>query len=121
MCARRKSRIQAERARAKALRKAVRKQTKKVDEANLELTQYVLVLTSIKEQELSASMVLELYRLRWQIELAFKRLKSLLAFGHVPKSNDQSAKSWMQAKVLTALLIERVALCGRFFSPWGYV
>jgi hypothetical protein len=121
LCARRKSRIQAERARTKALRKAVRNQTKHVDEANLELTQYVLVLTSIKEPELSASMVLELYRLRWQIELAFKRLKSLLAFGHVPKSNDQSAKSWMQAKVLTALMIERVALCGRFFSPWGYV
>ena len=65
-------------------------------------------------------MVLELYRLRWQIELAFKRLKSLLAFGHVPKSSDQSAKSWMQAKILTSLMIERVAWCGRFFSPWGY-
>jgi len=120
LCARRKSRTQAERARRKALRKAARNQSGTPDARSLELTQYVLVLTSVPEAALSATMVLELYRLRWQIELAFKRLKSLLAFGHVPKTSDQSAKSWMQAKILTSLMIERVALCGRFFSPWGY-
>jgi len=120
LCARRKSRTQAEGARRKALRKAARNQSGTPDARSLELTEYVLVLTSVPEAALSAALVLELYRLRWQIELAFKRLKSLLAFGHVPKSSDQSAKSWMQAKVLTSLMIERVALCGRFFSPWGY-
>jgi len=120
LCARRKSRTQAERAKKKALRKAARNQSGTPDAQSLELTGYVLVLTSVPQARLSAAHVLELYRLRWQIELAFKRLKSLLAFGHVPKSSDQSAKSWMQAKILTALMIERVALCGRFFSPWGY-
>jgi DDE family transposase len=120
LCARRKSRTKAERARKKALRKAARNQSGTPDARSLELTAYVLVLTSVTAASLSAVEVLELYRLRWQIELAFKRLKSLLAFGHVPKSSDQSAKAWMQAKILTSLLIERVALCGRFFSPWGY-
>ena len=120
LCARRKSRTQAERARKKALRKAARNQSGSPDPQSLELTAYVLVLTSVPHAELCATGVLELYRLRWQIELAFKRLKSLLAFGHVPKSSDQSAKAWMQAKILTSLLIERVVLCGRFFSPWGY-
>jgi hypothetical protein len=120
LCARRKSRTQAERARRKALRKAARNQSGTPDARSLELTEYVLVLTSVPEATLSATLALELYRLRWQIELAFKRLKSLLAFGHVPKSNDPSAKSWMRAKILTSLMIERVALCGRFFSPWGY-
>jgi hypothetical protein len=119
LCARRKSRIQAERARRKVLRKAARNQSATADPRSLELAQYVLVLTSLPESSLSAGQVLDLYRLRWQIELAFKRLKSLLAFGHVPKSSDQSAKAWMQAKILTSLLIERVALCGRFFSPRG--
>lgn len=120
LCARRKSRTQAERARRKALRKAARNQSGTPDARSLELTQYVLVLTSVPQVTLSATLALELYRLRWQIELAFKRLKSLLAFGHVPKTSDQSAKSWMQAKILTSLMIERVALSGRFFSPWGY-
>lgn len=120
LCVRRKSRTQAEHARRKALRKAARNQSGTPEARSLELTQYVLVLTSVPEATLSAAMALELYRLRWQIELAFKRLKSLLAFGHVPKTSDQSARSWMQAKILTSLMIERVALCGRFFSPWGY-
>lgn len=119
LCARRKGRLQAERAHRKALRKAARNQTERPDARSLELTQYVLVLSSVPASELTAAWILELYRLRWQIELAFKRLKTLLAFGHVPKSSDASAKAWMQAKILTALLIERVGLCGRFFSPWG--
>lgn len=120
LCARRKSRLKAQSARKKAVRKAARNQSHQADARSLELTEYVLVLTSVSESMLSAAMTMELYRLRWQVELAFKRLKSLLAFGHVPKSSDQSAKSWMQAKILTALMIERVALCGKFFSPWGY-
>jgi hypothetical protein len=120
LCARRKSWTKAQSARKKALRKAARNQSGTPDARSLELTAYVLVLTSVPQAVLSAAQVLELYRLRWQIELAFKRLKSLLAFGHVPKSSDESAKSWMQAKILTSLMIERVALCGRFFSPWGY-
>src|SRR5439155_16454 len=71
LCARRKSRTQAERARRKALRKAARNQSGTPDARSLELTQYVLVLTSVPEATLSAALVLELYRLRWQIELAF--------------------------------------------------
>ena len=120
LCARRKSRVKAERARKKVIRKSARNQRKPPEETTLELADYVLVLTSIPEANISAAQALELYRLRWQIELAFKRLKSLLSFGHVPKSSDQSAKAWMQAKILTSLMIERVVLCGRFFSPWGY-
>src|SRR5665213_228948 len=72
LCARRKSRTQAERARRKALRKAARNQSGTPDARSLELTEYVLVLTSVPEAALSATLALELYRLRWQIELAFK-------------------------------------------------
>jgi len=118
LCALRKNRVAAQRARSKALRKAQRNGTE-VQEASLELTQYVLVLTSLPVK-FSAQEVLQLYRCRWQIELAFKRLKSLLGIGHVPKSDDQSARAWMQAKILTALLLERLLLEAKNFSPWGY-
>lgn len=63
---------------------------------------------------------MDLYRGRWQIELVFKRLKSLLEAGQVPKSDDDSAKAWMQAKILSALLVDRVLLEGKLFSPWGF-
>lgn len=118
LCAVRKSRVAAERARLKLEREA------KADgytpsPQSLALTEYVIVLTSLPP-EFSASQVLELYRCRWQVELAFKRLKSLLGAGHVPKSNDDSARAWMQAKLLTALLVERLLLEAKIFSPWGY-
>jgi hypothetical protein len=119
LCGLRKSRQAAEKARRKALEKARRNKTQ-ADPDYLELTQYVLVLTSLTRKEMSAARVLEFYRSRWQVELAFKRLKSLLALGHVPKTNDDTAKAWMQGKVLVALLIEKILLEGRFFSPWGY-
>jgi uncharacterized protein YegP (UPF0339 family) len=119
LCGLRKSRQAAAKARRKALDKARRNQTQP-DTDSLELTQYVLVLTSLTRQEMPAAKVLEFYRSRWQVELAFKRLKSLLALGHVPKTNDDTAKAWMQGKVLVALLIEKILYEGRFFSPWGY-
>lgn len=88
-------------------------------ESALQAAAYVMILTSLPEATFSPATVLELYRCRWQIELAFKRLKSLLQAGHVPKSSDPTAKAWMQAKILTALLIESLLCDSRNFSPWG--
>lgn len=119
LCALRKNRVAAERARRKAQREAKRNGTQ-ARAQSLELTAYILVLTSLPENKFPASQVLHLYRCRWQVELAFKRLKSLLGAGHVPKSDDQSARAWMQAKILTSLLLERLLLESRIFSPWGY-
>jgi len=119
LCGLRKSRQAAERSRRKALRTA-RSNQADPDPDYLELAEYVLVLTSLKAGQMSVGQVLEFYRSRWQVEVAFKRLKSLLYLGHVPKTSDETAKAWMQAKVLVALLIEKVLLEGRFFSPWGY-
>lgn len=119
LCALRKSRQAAEKALRKSLRKAQKNGTQP-DREMLELTGYVLILTSLGRDSLSSSQALEFYRCRWQVELAFKRLKSLLELGCVPKSNDDTARTWLQGKVLMALLIERILLEGRFFSPWGY-
>lgn len=119
LCAMRKSRQATERARRKALAKARCNQGEPAPEY-LELAQYVLVLSSLPTGQMSAGEVVEFYRSRWQVELAFKQLKSLLALGHVPKTNDETAMAWMQAKILVALLIEKVLVEGRFFSPWGY-
>jgi hypothetical protein len=86
----------------------------------LELAEYVVVLTSLNSKDVSATQVLALYRGRWQIELVFKRLKSLLGVGDLAKYDPDSAKAWLQAKLLTALLLERLEREAFFFSPWGY-
>lgn len=119
LCVLRKSEMAAQQAQRKAEKKA-RKKGQQVRPETLKLAAFVLILTSLPAAWGKAALILELYRARWQVELAFKRLKQLLAAGHVPKTTDESSRAWLQAKVLTALLIEHMIHAGRFFSPWGY-
>jgi hypothetical protein len=119
LCAIRKSAVAAEVAKEKILRTARRKQ-RKVRPQTLEFAEYVVVLATLENDLLSASEVLDLYRARWQIELCFKRFKSLLQLGHLPKRSDKSARAWIQGKLLTVLLIERLIQEADLFSPWGF-
>jgi len=116
LCVLRKSQTATEKARRKAERKALKK-GQQVRPETLKLAAFVLVLTSLPSIWGKASLVLELYRARWQVRLAFKRLKQLLGAGHVPKTTDASSHAWLQAKILTALLIEHMIHAGRFFPP----
>jgi hypothetical protein len=79
-------------------------------ERTLFLAEFVLVLTSIPPEVLSAETVLELYRCRWQIELLFKRYKSLLDLDQVrARAGSVLGQVWLQGKMLYACLIERRA------------
>ena len=118
LCVLRKSQSATEAARRKLRQKASRKGQAR-QEQTLQNAAYVMILTSLPAAEWSTAQVLELYRSRWQIELAFKRLKSLLHAGQVPKSSDPSARAWLQAKVLTALLVESLLCDSRSFSPYS--
>ena len=68
----------------------------------------------------SSRTVLECYRLRWQIELTFKRLKSIVQLGHLPKQNDHSSRAWLYGKLFVALLTQKLMRLGSTISPWGY-
>jgi len=119
LCALRKAGAAIEAARRRARYESERKGgTVRVE--TLEFAAYVCVLTSVPAEVVSAKEALALYRCRWQIELAFKRLKSLLNAGHLPKKDPRSCRAWMQAKVLIALLTDRLLLESELFSPWGY-
>ncbi len=119
LCAIRKSAVSAQRAKERILRVATKK-GKQVSPQTLEAAEYVFVLTTVADTIFDTATVLELYRARWQVELAFKRLKSLMQAGHVPKYDQASARAWIQAKLLAVLLIERLQEQARFFSPWGF-
>jgi hypothetical protein len=67
----------------------------------------------------STADVLRTYRMRWQIELVFKRLKSLAQLGHVPKHDDHSSRAWLYGKLLVALLAQKLIRIGRDISPSG--
>lgn len=119
LCAVRKSEDSTRRARKKIEQKAQQGGPRTKPET-LEYAGYVMVFTTLRAGQFSADEVLEWYRVRWQIELVFKRLKSLAQLGHLPKSDDQSARAWLYGKLLLALLGEKLIRLGRDISPWGY-
>jgi len=61
-----------------------RQKIREIDPRTLNAAHFVMVFTTIPAPLLGAGMVLELYRFRWQIELAFKLLKQLLKLGCLP-------------------------------------
>jgi hypothetical protein len=119
VCALKKSAEQRRKSQQKVRETAARK-GRNLQPDTLEAAGYVVVLTTLSETTVSAGQVLELYRHRWQIELAFKRLKSLLQLGHLKKTDQEGAKAWLQGKLFVATLIETLVAVGERFSPWGY-
>ena len=118
VCALKKNKIAAERARAKILRESSKK-GRQAQPETLEAAGYTFVFTTLP-RTVKSSVVLELYRGRWQVELAFKRLKSLLSLGHLKKLDPPSAQAWIHGKLMVAFLIEALITAGERFSPWGY-
>jgi hypothetical protein len=118
LCVIKKSKEQAEQAIKKAKRYAS-KGMRKLDPETLELQKYIILLTSLPK-DISKDLVLETYRYRWQIEIAFKRLKSILGLGHLPKKDEESCMAWLHGKLFVALLAQAIVDEGRHFSPWGY-
>ncbi len=80
--------------------------------------QYMFVITSLPKS-ISAEKVLEFYRLRWQVELVFKRYKSLLGLGNIPTKTKESSKVWLNGKMFLALLIEKYLGDIDFSPSWN--
>lgn len=108
---------QCHRARRRAKRQA-RRRGRTPRAQTLFLSEWVLVLTTLPPSELSAATILELYRIRWQVELVIKRYKSLLAAARVrAKRGSPLAKVYLLGKLLFALLVERRAIA-RLGNEW---
>ena len=85
-----------------------------------EYAKYIILFTTFPEDEFSVSDVLEWYRVRWQVELVFKRFKSLAQLGHLPKQDEESSKAWLYGKLFVALIVEKLIGHACSISPWGY-
>jgi hypothetical protein len=116
VCAVRKSELAIRLAHRRLHRRSSKKQMCTRPET-LEFAKYVLVFTTRSVG--SAEEILQLYRMRWQIELAFKRLKSLAQLGHLPKHDGQSSRAWLYGKLFVVLLAQKAIRVGRDISPSG--
>jgi hypothetical protein len=119
LCAIRKTEHAIQLAQAKIHRQASKK-CRVTKPETLEYAKYVILFTTFPERAFSAANVLDWYRLRWQVELVFKRFKSLAQIGHLPKHDDESAKAWLYGKLLIALMVEKLITHACDISPWGY-
>jgi len=82
------------------------------------LSEWVLVLTTLSPDELGAEDILELYRIRWQVELVIKRYKSVMAAARVrARRGSPLATVYLVGKLLFAVLVERRAMA-RLDQAW---
>lgn len=82
-----------------------------------ESAKYVLLFTTARRERLDGERCLQGYRLRWQIELQFKRWKSLCGFDLLPNQRDDTTLAWLYAKVLLGALLDRMASIPTELSP----
>ncbi len=92
-------------ARRKARREAQR-EGHQISKGTLAAADWVIIVTSLAGEDFTTDDVLALYRLRWRIELGFKRLKSLIGLKGPPGFHERSARPYVLAHLLAILLLE---------------
>jgi hypothetical protein len=95
----------AQRARQKALRQSQRG-GHGADPLSLRAAEHLMLVTSLAPDKASPRQLGQTYRLRWQIELAFKRLKSLIHIDRLPARTPDLARAWIFAHLIVAFLVE---------------
>jgi len=94
---------------AKAGKRALRESQRgghRSDPESLAAAGHLMLITSLGRDKASPEQLGALYRLRWRIELAFKRLKSLLSIDRLPAKDEGLARTWILSHLIAALLIE---------------
>jgi len=103
------------------IRRRAKRKKRRADPRTLLGSCFVMLVTDLPREEVPAEEVLALYRLRWRVETAFKRLKSLLRLDQLRAHDPQLVAAYIHAKLLAAILLERLSEESgtESFSPWG--
>jgi hypothetical protein len=102
---------------AQARKRARDEQGSEVTAETLEMAGYVVLFTTTTPQRLSKERCLEAYCLRWQVELLFKRWKSLGGLDRVPNERSDTTLSWLTVKLILGLIVERLSSAQAELSP----
>ncbi len=116
ICAVKKDDAAIEQTKKKLHRKESKSQMKLSDETK-KVHEYFFVITSLIDK-FSAQQIIDIYKLRWQVEMVFKRFKSILNLGSMPTKKTASSEAWLNCKMLIALLIEKMISIVDF-SPYA--
>lgn len=100
----------------KKLKRTASKHQNRLDPRSLVAAGFMVLVTSLPA-DIPADEICAAYRLRWQIELAFKRLKSLLHIDRLPTRTAAGGLSWLYAHLILLLLSEDICQDFLAFSP----
>jgi hypothetical protein len=110
---------EAARAERERVEKMARNKGKRLDPRSLLAAEFIVLATSLPAETFPAEEIRVAYRLRWQIEIAFKRLKSLLNLDRLPARTERGAKSWIWAHLILAIAIDDHSQDFLESSPYG--
>lgn len=119
ICALGKDKNDIEKSNQQSKRSNTGKNRGKVTELQEIYNRFVVIATSLPN-DVSAQQIFALYRMRWQIELFFKRLKSIFALDEIKVTSDVAIRTWFYGKLLIAMICEILLQKGRF-SPEAYL
>lgn len=97
--------------------RARREQGASVTEETLRMAEFVVVFTTVPRERLETELILELYRLRWLLELEFKRDKSITGLDRLPNFRPDTIESWIYAKLLLHQIARKLAASVGDFPP----
>ncbi len=107
----------ARRSAEKRVRRRASKSCKRMDPRSATAAGYLMLVTSLSAERCPAAQVLRLYRGRWQVELGFKRLKSLGGLDALRAADPALARTWLLAHLIGAVLTEDFASRIAGFPP----
>lgn len=94
--------------RRRRLKKEAKKKHRTVSRHHLRMCDWTLFLTNIPQPCLPLALVRALYTLRWQIELLFKQLKSVLRIHQSNTGNENRLLCELYGKLIAAVIIHRI-------------
>lgn len=99
------------------VRRTKLKRNKRAGPRAVESAKYVFLMSTTPPPMMSTAQCFATYRLRWQVELAFKTLKTVLRFDELPNRLPETGRTWLLAKLVCALLLDRLAHSRVAFPP----
>ena len=73
------------------------------------MAEFVILFTTVPRDRLVTDQIMELYGLRWQLELSIKRDKSIAGLDRLPNFRDDTIRSWILAKLLLTQVARKIA------------
>lgn len=113
LCVYRKSEEESNKSLIRIKRSNSKKMRGKVSKLQEFYSNYVIISTSLYFE---VENIVAIYRLRWEIEILFKRLKSIFGYDEIPTKNACASRSWLNGKLLLFAICEALVNRGRF-SP----